>query len=539
MDDNQDSTIGEIMDSAAEIGKRGVRTVQAGMGAVTKAAGKIPRVVRRVAGKDETGTETPPEEIIVEGLRDDLVKCYLSVLVWLVHTDDSQIDEREMCEIQLLMTQRRCNADVRKAVREHLENPRSLDALKQIDHMLKHGPAAGTDTQLALKCALMKDAIRVRRATSDGLVREWPEIGRLAEMLELGDKKLRFIEDACLEDEKILAGEVPDSQIAATAKDLAARATSVGVPVVAVYLSGSVTGLSAAGIASGLAALGLGGVLGLSAMVSGIGVAIIVGGTAYKGVRVPIGRRAHQARRASKPLRARPAGRSGGPRGAMNESTRKQAERAALVQRFQLDALHRALQSLEGHLAALESESAWQSDQLSRLAEQIARLRAEADLTRASSLPRPDIQERPGTLPRPGTQPRPGHNAPEHLPPSPPGTSAVHERSPNPPAILPPPDLGENWEAYTRNVERYIADHAIQVTPDPLAQLLPPHRAAEIRRQFDTDFGPAPWDPWDYGVVALAVIVGALTDYLLVATPGGSFKGKPPCIPGDPRMPAP
>ena len=287
--DNQGPTIGQIMDSAAEIGKLGIRTVQAGMGSVTKAARRIPRVVRRVTGKDETGTETPPEYVIVEGLPDDLMKCYLSVLVWLVHVDDSQIDERELCEIQLLMTQRRCNADVRKAVRKYLENPHSLDAKKQIDHMLKHGPAAGTDTQLALKCALMKDAIQVRRATSDGPVREQPGIRRLAEMLELGDKKVRFIEDACLQDEKILAGELSDSQIAATAKGLAARATSVGLPVAAVYLSGSVTGLSAAGIASGLAALGLGGVLGLSAMVSGIGVAIIVGGTTYKGVRWVLG----------------------------------------------------------------------------------------------------------------------------------------------------------------------------------------------------------------------------------------------------------
>ena len=210
----------------------------------------------------------------------------------------------------------------------------------------------------------------------------------------------------------------------------------------------------------------------------------------------------------------------------MNESTRKQAERAALVQRFQLDALHRALQSLDDKLSALESASARQSDELLRLAEQIARLRAEADLTRASSLPDPDIQERTGTLPRPGTQPRPDHNAPEPHRPSP-HARAVHQRPTDPPAILPPPDLGKNWEAYTRNVERYIADHGIQVAPDPLAQLLPPDRAAEIRRRFDADFGPAPWDRWDYSVVALAVIVGALTDYLLVATPGGSFKGKP------------
>ena len=287
--DNQPSTIGEMMESAAEMGKRGVRAVKDGADALAKAAKRVPRVVRRVAGRDEADSETPPEEVIVEGLSDEAMESYLSVLVWLVHTGDKQIDEREMCEIQLLMTQRQCSADVRKAVRGHLENPHILDVRKQIDQMLKHGPAAGNHAQLALKCALMKDAIRVCRATSKGPAREQPAIRQLAEMLNLDDEKVRVIEDVCEQDEKILSGKLSDSQIAATAKELAARAASVGVPVAAVYLSGSVAGLGAAGIASGLAALGMGGVLGLSAMVTGIGVAIIVGGAAYKGVRWVLG----------------------------------------------------------------------------------------------------------------------------------------------------------------------------------------------------------------------------------------------------------
>jgi len=287
--DNEDSTIGDIMDSSPGIGKRGVRTVQAGAAAVAKAAGIVPRVVRKVAGKDEGGTEAPPQEVIVEGLPDELMKCYLSVLVWLVHTDDKQIDERELCEIQLLMTQRQCNADVRKAVRGDLENPHGLDARKRIDHMLRHGPEAGTDTQVALKCALMSDAIRVVRATSDGPAREQPGVGRLAGMLELDDKKVRFLDDACEQDEKILGGELSDAKITNAAKEMAARAGAVGVPLGAIYVCGSVTGLSAAGITSGLAALGLGGVLGLSAMVSGIGVVVIAGGVAYKGVRWVLG----------------------------------------------------------------------------------------------------------------------------------------------------------------------------------------------------------------------------------------------------------
>ena len=169
----------------------------------------------------------------------------------------------------------------------------------------------------------------------------------------------------------------------------------------------------------------------------------------------------------------------------MNEVMRKQAERAALTQRFQLEALQRALQSLEGELSVLESETATQSDELSLLDELVAQLYAEAGLARP---------------------PEPAQS----------GTRTLADD-----------DRPDQPRPYFRNVERYIADQGVEVTGDPLAQLLPPHRAAEIRRRFHADFGRAPWDRWDYGAIALAVLVGALTDYLLVATPGGSFKGEP------------
>lgn len=60
----------------------------------------------------------------------------------------------------------------------------------------------------------------------------------------------------------------------------AAGLVAVGIPIAAVYVSGSVIGLSAAGITSGLAALGLG--LG---MVPGIGVAVLLGTGVFLGVR--------------------------------------------------------------------------------------------------------------------------------------------------------------------------------------------------------------------------------------------------------------
>ena len=122
----------------------------------------------------------------------------------------------------------------------------------------------------------------------------------------------------------------------------------------------------------------------------------------------------------------------------MNESTRKRAERAALAQRFQLDALQRALQSLEGELSVLESETAIQTDELSLLDELVAQLHSEAGLARATEPARP----------------------------------AAHS--------LAEDDVPDRRRPYFRNVERYIADHGIEEAPDPLAQLLPPHRAAEI-----------------------------------------------------------
>ncbi|NJN17765.1 MAG: TerB family tellurite resistance protein [Oscillochloris sp.] len=70
-----------------------------------------------------------------------------------------------------------------------------------------------------------------------------------------------------------------DNAAAQATRVAAAGLAAVGVPLAAMYVSGSVIGLSAAGITSGLAALGLG--LG---MVPGIGVAVLLGTAVFVGV---------------------------------------------------------------------------------------------------------------------------------------------------------------------------------------------------------------------------------------------------------------
>lgn len=274
-----------VLGAAAKTGKRKARAVR---DAVAETARNIPYIGGLATPKDGRISDEN-ERVMVEELSDDSLKRYMAVLIWLVHIDDRRIDEKELCEIQLMMTRMRCSRGIREAVREHLERPQSLDPGELIKGLLHDCPDEPEEAKFALKCALMKDAIRVRRATSGGSVRSRSGISRLAEMLGLDDARVEFIEKACEQDEEILAGKLSDRQIVGTAKEMAARASSVGVPVTAIYVAGSVGGLSAAGITSGLAALGMGGALGLSAMVSGIGVAVIIGGVAYKGVRWILG----------------------------------------------------------------------------------------------------------------------------------------------------------------------------------------------------------------------------------------------------------
>ena len=90
-------------------------------------------------------------------------------------------------------------------------------------------------------------------------------------------------------DEDILALRKNDSEIEKSIKDLASKAAVVGVPLAAIYLSGSVIGISAAGLTSGLAALGMGGLLGFSSMFTGVGIAVLLGVGTYKGIRKATG----------------------------------------------------------------------------------------------------------------------------------------------------------------------------------------------------------------------------------------------------------
>ncbi len=209
---------------------------------------------------------------------------YLSTLIWLILQNKGLKNQKYIANLNLLMTRIECPVTVRKETRTMLysEEPIELTLIVQELHKnIKH------IEKKAIKFSIVKDAIWLVQESEDDItdVRNNTAIKELCEVLAVTNDQVSVIIESSELDKKILAGEVDDSELKKMATGLAQSAASVGVPLTAVYMSGSVVGLSAAGITSGLAACGLGGVLGLSAMVTGIGVLLLLGVATYQGVK--------------------------------------------------------------------------------------------------------------------------------------------------------------------------------------------------------------------------------------------------------------
>jgi uncharacterized tellurite resistance protein B-like protein len=109
-------------------------------------------------------------------------------------------------------------------------------------------------------------------------------LNRICKQLRINEEQREAMINFVKEARRICLNGVDDNGAEKAMKSALSGLSAVGVPIAAVYFSGSVVGLSAAGITSGLAALGLG-----FGMVPGIGIAIIVGTGIYLSLRWLLG----------------------------------------------------------------------------------------------------------------------------------------------------------------------------------------------------------------------------------------------------------
>ena len=184
-----------------------------------------------------------------------------------------------------------------------------------------------------------------------------------------------------------------------------------------------------------------------------------------------------------------------------------EGERIALTQGHQLNRLQQHLGKLENHAGGLQDRTAKQSTCLDDLDSRMDRLLTSACARVPTEDQIKNVEVDKDLCLTAGEVEASRRNLPD---------LSLSLNIPN----------AAQWDQYLREVDVYVTDNGISLDEDPMVQLLPPDRFADVCRRFDLDFGSSPWDSWDFGVVGLAVVVGALLDYFLVATPAaGKFRG--------------
>lgn len=218
----------------------------------------------------------------IEALPEELKLTYLKVIVNMAFDNDGEVDNDEFSEILQLITRLSLTADSRNEIRLYIAEPTDMTPTGElVDALNKLSPDG---MQKSLHISLVKDLLSIHSSLTQGQANDFDFLQKNKELFCVGEKEIELAQMAIENDKKILDREYDDKAIAKSIKALSAKAGAVGVPLGAVYLSGSVMGLSAAGMTSGLATLGMGGALGLSSMATGIGAAVLLGVVAYKGI---------------------------------------------------------------------------------------------------------------------------------------------------------------------------------------------------------------------------------------------------------------
>lgn len=188
---------------------------------------------------------------------------------------DGSFDREEMMSIFELLDMEPLDQKNREIVRGYLiEPPAAKECLKKLH--------TGSEE---LKFAVVVGVVEVIFADDIFAPEEETLLIDICNDLNVNDKQKNAIITFVKEAKRVVDGGLDESAAKKVMESAASGLTSVGVPIAAVYFSGSVIGLSAAGVTSGLAALGLG--LG---MVPGIGIAVAIGAGIFFGMKTLLGK---------------------------------------------------------------------------------------------------------------------------------------------------------------------------------------------------------------------------------------------------------
>ncbi|MDA9557569.1 hypothetical protein N9R79_08735 [Vibrio sp.] len=244
---------------------------------------KLAEFLNDIANTDFDSFKEEDQIVALSDMSEDLKIAYLKIIVNMAYSDDEKVDENEFAQILLLMTRLELSSSSRFTLREYIVSGGELENLELLLNTIDD--ICIPSHNKSIKISLVKDLFSVFMSTNNGEYNNFTFYEENKHLFKVSNEELELIIEALKLDFNMLNSEFSDDALTLGMKELGAKASAVGVPLAAVYLSGSVIGMSAAGLTSGLATLGLGGALGFSSMATGIGVAVLLGVGAYKGIK--------------------------------------------------------------------------------------------------------------------------------------------------------------------------------------------------------------------------------------------------------------
>jgi len=211
------------------------------------------------------GDEKHPLTDYPESVRTDYLRLVASVAA-----SDGSVNNQELAELNSLCQTMELGEKAKASVFSAAHDPSQIPFAEIVERFLNQ----------EIRFTLVTDALFLARADGSMVPDEERAITELASQLKVNNEQVTAMKQYVNAVLQAKAAGSSDGNLKGLGGEVAASLASVGVPIGAVAVSGSVFGLSAAGITSGLAALGLG--LG---MVPGIGVAVGIGVGSYFAVK--------------------------------------------------------------------------------------------------------------------------------------------------------------------------------------------------------------------------------------------------------------
>lgn len=180
--------------------------------------------------------------IPIDEMPESLKIAYVKAAISLAFDNDNKVDDKEFAEILMLMSRLSLATESRFQLRNYITSAEQLtpfsSIIEQIDTECQYGHTK------SLHISLTKDLINLYFSIGGLSIDEFSFLNKHRSLLNVNDKELELIVLAIKHDHNMLRDDFTDDQIVNSLKELSAKAAAIGVPLTAVYLSGSVVGLS-------------------------------------------------------------------------------------------------------------------------------------------------------------------------------------------------------------------------------------------------------------------------------------------------------